>query len=40
MVWNSAQNQYSERRARPENVAYLLKTVLMDSPKDMIPLCS
>lgn len=26
--------QYSERLARPENVAYLLKHVLIASPKD------
>lgn len=31
---NNAKYQYSERLARPENVAYLLRHVLIASPKE------
>src|SRR5271165_4554080 len=36
-TWNSTKNQYSDRRARPENVAYLERHAPIASPKPIAP---
>ena len=35
MMWKSTNHQYSERRARPENPAWLVRTAFTASMKDI-----
>src|SRR5689334_12145164 len=37
MIWARTQYQYSERRARPENPTYWVRTLRMASVNDMVP---